>query len=228
MKTIEVNLIGDLRQTYSPRKGALPQQISKETVTPEEAKQSYILIGVGGTAALAFVLVLLTFIGCFAFGMYMDNKTSSIDEDIIKTNSALSRATKEKTALTNERQDLIYKQATKKFITSLGINIPEVLQELRAKIPSEITLIDIKRAKGDILIKGQVSGMAAEPLKSISYFIVNINTMKPEESYVKNAFLASVVNQKGSLVFSIKAEYQDIKQPDEENQSKDEKSKDKN
>lgn len=213
MKTIEVNLIGDLKQkTTSKKLGSIPTSLTADE-KPQDAKNNMILYGVSGSGILVGILLVIIFLVLFGFGIYLDVQVSNAENTITEKNAELAIYKKKQTSLSNEKKDLLVKDKIKKYFVEQKFPMGDVLEELRAKIPTDIYLTEVKKAKGGFLLKGNVSSTSNEPLKSITRFIININTMMPEASIIEDAFLASVSTNEGIYTFAIKANLKGIVDP---------------
>lgn len=213
MKTIEVNLIGDLRQKTVSKKASPAASVAQKAATPGEARNTLILFGVGGSATFLLIMCVLIGVVCLLISFGLDGTINKTDTTIEQKNAELSKLTKIKNTLLEERKDLVLKFNVKKLLTTKKFPLAEVLEELRAKIPGDIYLTNVKKAKAGLMIKGSVSPTSLSPLKSISYFVLNINTMQPEASLVTNAILANVSTKEGGYNFSIKADIKDLNAP---------------
>lgn len=193
MKTIEVNLIGDLKQKAKPKKlAALQEKVVDSSDKPGEAKNTLILLGVGGSAILALVILIIVWLASIAFGFYYDSLIANTEQEIEKNNQELTRYTKLKKDLKQDILLLKYKEKLKVTMDRQKVSFGELLEEIRYKIPPECRLIEVKKAKSAMLIKGKVPENVSQPLRTITHFIINLNTTMPKDSLIKNAFLASV------------------------------------
>lgn len=206
MKTIEVNLIGDLKQkNISTKELPLPKILSSGTEKPEEAKKNMILYITGGTAILGIVIVLLISLVCFLIMLGINYKIDQTSNEIDDKKIELAHATKFRAKLTKEKHSLELKKTVKDYLLTQTIPLGELMEELRAKVPKDIMLIGIKKEKDFVQIDGSVSPMVEEYMKPISLFILEINTKKPKISILKEANLKAVVNEKGMLTFAVLA-----------------------
>ena len=211
MKTIEVNLIGDLKQkTPTGKIGSIAAPIAGKSDKPEDQRNNMILFGVAGSGILALGLIVLLLIISFVGGIFIDSQIADTNNKIEEQNALLAKYTKMQQRLLDQKKDLIVKQKIKKYLETKKFPMEFVLEELRAKIPNDIRLTEVKKAKAGIIVKGAVARESQEPLRSITRFIVNINTLFPEVSIIDNAFLASVNEKEGSYEFSIKAGYKGL------------------
>lgn len=205
MKTIEVNLIGDLKQKAAPgRKGALPSAVSASD-TPQDQKNQMILLGTAGSGIGAVVIFGLIFIILFSISMFVTGDIARLQNEIDEKNIELAKYTKLHKGFLDEKKSLEVRMKVKNFMHKQKFPMGEVLEELRVKVPDDVTLIEVKKAKTGFLIKGEVARSIQEPLRSITYLIINLNTMLPESSVITNAFLASVTGKEFVYEFAIKA-----------------------
>ncbi|MEW5819317.1 MAG: hypothetical protein AB1782_03935 [Cyanobacteriota bacterium] len=208
MKTIEVNLMGDLKQKAAPSKlGSLPSAVTGSSDEPKDQRNNMILLGLSGSGILSLLLVGLILIGCWTIGAFMQGNINKTQTQIEEKTAELLKYKKMQESLAGEIKSLELKSKVKDFLKKEKFPMASVLEELRVKIPRDLFLTEIKKAKGGFLIKGKVSPQSKEPLRSISRFIININSMLPEASIVRKAFLASVQEKEGLYEFAIKAGY---------------------
>lgn len=213
MKTIEVNLIGDLKQkTTSKKLGPLPAAVTDDA-KPGDNRNNLILYGLSGTGIIGTILFVVIFVILFGFGIFLDSQIGSVDEKISDKSAELSKFSKKQSDLLNQKKDLIVKAGLKLSFTAQKFPMGDVLEELRAKIPTDIYLTEVRKAKSGFLLKGNVSNNSKAPLKSITRFIINLNTMMPEDSIIKNAFLATVGFKERSYTFAIKADLKGFEDP---------------
>ena len=195
MKTININLIGDLRKTSKTN------PIAKKGSSLDTKNQivAYILI----------IGVFLVFTACMGGWFLVKQMTSNLDKKLVKLNENLNTLKEQETQLSLFRKNL----KKEKEITELKIMIQSqlnntffpwsnVLQEIAAKIPKDIIVLKIEKqgkakqsGKTDSSLKLKISGIIPtnkkqEPLTAISLFIFNLNDN--QNSLLSNAKISKL------------------------------------
>jgi hypothetical protein len=208
VKTIEVNLIGDLKQKgVSKKMGALPDKISPAGAKPEDARNNLILVATAGSAGFAIIIIILILIGSFVWGLTINSNIDKVEDGIEMNRSRLAKYTKVRKQLIKEQKSYELKANIKNYIEKQSLPLGEILEEMRAKIPENVYLTSIVKSKKGVLLKGNIPALTENPMKHLSMFIVNINTMKPDVSIVNKASLSSVTNKTGTYEFTISASF---------------------
>lgn len=181
MKTININLIGDLRKISKTNLKKVKKEPSLDT---RNQLLSYILI----------IGVLIIFTASIGGWFLVKQMTSNLDKKLVKLNENLNTLREQETQLSLFRKNL----KNEKEITELKIVIQNqlnntffpwsgVLKEIAAKIPKEIIVLKIEKLgntrpsrNSDNSIKLNISGIISankkqEPLMAISLFIFNLN-----------------------------------------------------
>jgi len=181
LKTININLIGDLRKTSKTNPNATKKRSSLDT---RNQIYAYILI----------IGVFIVFTASLGGWFLVKQMTSNLDKKLVKLNEKLSTLKEQEKQLSLFRKNL----KKEKEITELKIIIQSqlnntffpwstVLQEIAVKIPKDIIVLKIekegkvkKSRKTDDSLKLKISGIISankqqEPLTAISLFIFNLN-----------------------------------------------------
>jgi Tfp pilus assembly protein PilN len=206
LKTIEINLIGDLRQKQTSRKmGPLPEKFVPAGVKPEEAQKNMYLWLAGGSAGLAILVLVLVIIGSFTFNIYTDSQIAKVEDEINQKQIELNRYKKIKKELEDQKLSLVIKKEIKGHFMNASIPLADILEELRAKVPDNIYLTEVTKSAKGVQIKGSVAKEDPEPLKSITLFVINLNSIKPEASIISDASLVSASQKNDIFNFTIVA-----------------------
>lgn len=214
MKTIEINLIGDLKQKAAPTKiSALPQTLTEKTATPQEARNVLIVYGVGGVGLIVLVISILVWVVFLIWGFFLDSGIKDLEKKITRKTVEVAKQTKLKDNLIAYKKELFYKKKVQELIELDKFPLGQILEELRVKIPETLTLQKVVKSPKGTIIQGIVGTDSSKALDYISYFIVNLNTVKPESSLIKEAVLSTVNNKVGTVNFAIKATVVNSVQP---------------
>ena len=195
MKTISINLIGDLRKTSKTN------PIAKKGSSLDTRNQilAYILI----------IGVFIVFTASMGGWFLVRQMTSNLDKKLVQLNENLTTLRAQETQLSLFRKNL----KKEKEITELKIMIQNqlnntffpwsaVLQEIAVKIPKDIIVLKIekegkaqKSRKTDDSLKLKISGIIPtnkkqEPLTAISLFIFNLNDN--QNSLLSNAKISKL------------------------------------
>lgn len=181
MKTIKINLIGDLGKIAKVNVKDATKRVSFDTRTQIF---SYILI----------IGVFVLFSASVGSWLLVKQMTSNLDRKHAKLNESLNILREQETVLSNFRQDLKkekeiteYKIVIQKQLNSSFFPWSSVLQEIATKIPKDIVVLKIEKEGGSKKIKKQdgslkmkISGIIPEnkkmePLMAVSLFIFNLN-----------------------------------------------------
>lgn len=191
MKTININLIGDLGKTLKINRSRVKKAHS------EEAKNQLI-------AYVLIIGVLMVFAASVGGWLLVRTMTANLDKKLIKLNNSLNLLKEQETQLSDFRQNLNkekviteFKIVVQKQLNDSFFPWSSVLQEIAAKIPKEIIVQKIEKSKGSEssksktnLPKLKISGMVSAnkkpaPIVAVSLFIFNLNE-KPD-SLLSNA-----------------------------------------
>jgi len=195
LKTISINLIGDLRKTSKTN------PIAKKGSSLDTRNQilAYILI----------IGVFIVFTASMGGWFLVRQMTSNLDKKLVQLNENLTTLRAQETQLSLFRKNL----KKEKEITELKIMIQNqlnntffpwsaVLQEIAVKIPKDIIVLKIekegkaqKSRKTDDSLKLKISGIIPtnkkqEPLTAISLFIFNLNDN--QNSLLSNAKISKL------------------------------------
>ena len=195
MKTISINLIGDLRKTSKTN------PIAKKGSSLDTRNQilAYILI----------IGVFIVFTASMGGWFLVRQMTSNLDKKLVQLNENLTTLRAQETQLSLFRKNL----KKEKEITELKIMIQNqlnntffpwsaVLQEIAVKIPKDIIVLKIEKqgkakqsGKTDSSLKLKISGIIPtnkkqEPLTAISLFIFNLNDN--QNSLLSNAKISKL------------------------------------
>ena len=195
MKTISINLIGDLRKTSKTN------PIAKKGSSIDTRNQIY--------AYILIIGVLITFTASMGGWFLVRQMTSNLDKKLVQLNENLTTLRAQETQLSLFRKNL----KKEKEITELKIMIQNqlnntffpwsaVLQEIAVKIPKDIIVLKIEKqgkakqsGKTDSSLKLKISGIIPtnkkqEPLTAISLFIFNLNDN--QNSLLSNAKISKL------------------------------------
>jgi len=189
LKTININLIGDLGKTS---KTSLKNIKKGSSFDAKNQIFAYILI-------IGTLIIFATSLGGWFFVKQM---TSSLDKKLIKLNENLNILREQETELSDFRKNLKkekeiteFKIIIQKQLNSSFFPWSDVLKEIAAKIPKDIIVLKIEKAgntakskQDDIKLK--ISGIIPankkpSPLMMISLFIFNLN--EKQNSLLTNA-----------------------------------------
>jgi len=195
LKTISINLIGDLRKTSKTN------PIAKKGSSLDTRNQilAYILI----------IGVFIVFTASMGGWFLVRQMTSNLDKKLVQLNENLTTLRAQETQLSLFRKNL----KKEKEITELKIMIQNqlnntffpwsaVLQEIAVKIPKDIIVLKIEKqgkakqsGKTDSSLKLKISGIIPtnkkqEPLTAISLFIFNLNDN--QNSLLSNAKISKL------------------------------------
>lgn len=221
MKTVEINLIGNLKQRLLSAQVAMPkaEEGSKEA---QQQKQKLIIWGLAGASVFSLLIVGVLVVALLLWNfLLVAPEIKKTETNIESATIELARVNKVQSTLINEKKDLLMKAKIKKYLELQKIPIPEVIEELKVKAPLELFLSEVKNTPKGLLVTGVVSKGSFDPLKQVSLYIVNINKLQPEVSLVRNAIMANAeIDNYGDFVFSIVADVKPQAQPEEEKPDK--------
>ena len=196
MKTININLIGDLGKNSKTN-----PKVAKKGTSFNTRNQilAYIMI----------IGIFIVFTASVGGWLLVKKMTTSLDRNLIKLNSNLNLLKEQETQLSDFRKNL----KKEKEITELKIVIQKqlnstffpwsaVLQEIATKIPTDIIVLKIEKIGGSgqlrqdkNSLKLNISGIIPankklEPLMAISLFIFNLN--ENQTSLLSNAKISKL------------------------------------
>lgn len=189
MKTININLIGDLGKTS---KTSLKNTKKGTSFDAKNQILAYILI----------VAVLIVFAASLGGWLLVKQMTSNLDRKLLKLNENLNTLREQETELSNFRKSLKkekeiteFKIVIQKQLNSSFFPWSAVLKEIAAKIPKDIIVLKIEKTGNTAkskqeAIKLKISGIIPAnkkpaPLMMISLFIFNLNAT--QNSLLTNA-----------------------------------------
>ncbi len=210
MKTININLIGDLSKNSS-----INRLSSRKNHT--ENKKNVIIISV---LAVGCVIFLAGSVGTLVlsnmFGKKLETELTSLKTEHKTLQEERIKLLSFRKSLKKEKKMAEQKLLAKNQINALSVPWGDVLKDIAYKIPKDITVININQ-KGGIKsnnnvmldISGIVSAQSilsstnTEPLTAIAFFILNINEDK--DSLLQNAKIRNIQydNQANFYEFNI-------------------------
>lgn len=174
MKTININLIGDLGRTS---KINVKKAAKKSSLDAKNQIFAYILL----------ISILVVFAGSLGGWLLIRKMTHHLDRNLIKLSENINTLKEQETRLSNFREDLNKeKQATEfKIVIQKQFNSSffpwsNVLREIAAKIPKDIIVTKIEKNQEENGLQLKISGMTSPnqkiyPLTAVSLFIFNLN-----------------------------------------------------
>ena len=196
LKTINVNLIGDLAKTSKTN-----LKVAKKGISFDARNQIL--------ASIMVIGVLVVFAASLGGWLLVKHMTSNLDRKLVKLNKNIDTLREQETQLSLFRKNL----KKEKEITELKIVIQKqlnnsffpwsaVLQEIAIKIPTDIIVLKIEKEggsrhsrqiKNNLILK--ISGIIPtnkklEPLTAISLFIFNLN--ENQNSLLANAKISKL------------------------------------
>lgn len=195
MKTINVNLIGDLGKTSK-----INIKKARKNNSSEAKNQLF--------AYIFLICILIIFTSSLGGWLVIRKMTSSVDKKIVKLNSNLTALREQETKLSEfqtnlkkEKEIIELKLVIQKQLNSSFFPWSNVLKEIAYKIPKNVIVTKIEKTQGTDVIERsdtlllKISGITSDnkelqPLTSISLFIFNLN--KNENSLLTNAKISKL------------------------------------
>lgn len=195
MKTININLIGDLKKTSKTN-------LKTKNVSSLDTRNQII-------AYILIIGVFVIFTASIGGWFLVKQMTSSLDRKLVKLNENLNALKEQETQLSLFRKNLKKEKEITEFKIMLQRQLnntffpwSNVLQEIAIKIPKDIIVLKIEkegktkpsRTSNDSL-KLKISGIMPtnkqqEPLMAISLFIFNLND--DQNSLLSNAKISKL------------------------------------
>lgn len=192
MRTININLIDD--QTRESNRSKIEMFTDDSDINPKIKLASIVIL-------ISVCIVFATSFGIWFFSNIMlektDKKLSNLKDSREKLEMELKKSTKLHKNIAEEKKTLETKLKVQSIINSSVLPWYKILTNISKAVPKNVQITEISKVSETknsmpvdvIVIKGQIPCDESKnnSLKSISYFVLNINNNSPDDSTLEKA-----------------------------------------
>lgn len=199
MKTIDINLIGDIKRTQKVVKKPVIVGQNQE-ITPKI--RGFVISSVIGASAV-FIMAFCIWLIIFSITQKAKSDLVNLQTEHGKLKIELAKSNTDNKNLLLEKTILNLKLVISNKISDSILPWHDILIDVSKTVPQNIKITEISKASGSrkgssspaVVIEGKVTpvkGLPVNPFETVSFFVLNINENHHLNSFLSNAMVRNI------------------------------------